>query len=54
MQEAEIISRNKGFKDDEMYEGGDNAEPPSPSPLPSEVRAGDLDLDELNKDPNGA
>jgi hypothetical protein len=35
-----------------MYEGGDDAEPPSP--MPSEVRPGDLDLDETNKDPNGA
>jgi hypothetical protein len=54
MQEAEIVSRNKGYKDDEMYEGGDNAEPPSPSPLPSEAKPGDLDYDETNKDPNGA
>lgn len=67
MQEAEIVNRNKAYKDDEMYEGGqlmipihqiyeggDAAEPPSPSPLPSEARAGDLDLDETQKDPNGA
>jgi hypothetical protein len=37
-----------------MYEGGGDAEPPSPSPLPSEARPGDLDFDETNKDPNGA
>jgi hypothetical protein len=54
MQEAEIVNRNKGFKDEEMYEGGAEAEPPSPSPLPSEARPGDLDFDETNKDPNGA
>lgn len=54
MQETEIVSRKKGYKDDEMYEGGEDAEPPSPSPLPTEARPGDIDLDETSKDPNGA